>query len=124
MRGGGYLVGAVSVETYNAQLMELADYGSKKRLKQLYRNMDNLYALSECGDMVAASIYIDLKTALESDFLTLFQVECIREHLVNKAPLKELASILNKSPSTIYKAVTGGLANVQRALLGGDLYAR
>lgn len=112
------------METYNIQLMAMADYESKKSLKRLYRNMDNLHGLSKCGDMVAASIYIDLHTALYSHYLTDFQRACVKAHLIDKSTLVELASDINKSPSTIYKAVAGGLVNIQRALNGGELYVR
>lgn len=115
-------MGAVSIETYNIQLMALADYNNKKKLKILFKNFYNLEGLAECGDTVAASICVDLKTALRSDCITDLQRTCIQGHLIEKSTLRELSSDLKKSESTINQAVTGGIKNIQKALKEGTLY--
>lgn len=115
-------MGAVSIDTYNVQLMALADYNNQAKLKHLLRNFLNLHSLAEAGDSVAASIYVDLKTALFSTYLTELQRVCIYEHLVHKSTLSELAGDIKKSESTIRQAVNGGIKNIQKALESGKLY--
>lgn len=110
------------METYNVQLMCLANYTSEKSLKHLYRQLNSLIGLSDCGDSVAASITIDLQSALHSEYLTDLQKTCIQGHLIEKSTLKELAEDLGKSTSTVSQAVTGGIKNVRKALNGGKLY--
>ena len=115
-------MGAVSISTYNVQLMAIANYGDAKQLKNLYRNYHNLDELSENGDTVAASIYIDLKTALHCNYLTELQRVCIMKHLIEKSTLREVSEDINKSSSTIRGAINGGLKRIMKSLEEGKLY--
>lgn len=109
-----------SIESYNYRLNSLADYKDKSKLKRLFKNFHNLVGLSRYGDEVAASIVIDLETSLKSNFLTDLQRTCIKCHLIDNSTLREVASDLNRSASTINQAVTGGLKNIQKALKEGE----
>lgn len=115
-------MGAVTIETYNTQLMTLADYSDTEKLKSLFRNYFNLLGLAECGDTVAASILIDLNVSIQSDTLTQLQRVCIIGHLMHKSTLRELSTDLNKSESTIRQAISGGIKKIQKALNDGSLY--
>jgi hypothetical protein len=117
-------LGAVSIETYNIQLMTLADYDDAGKLKTLLQNYYNIEGLANCGDSVAASIIIDLKTSVDSDALTPLQRTCITGHLIQKSTLKEMSEDLQRSESTVRQAVAGGIKNIQKALKEGTLYDR
>jgi hypothetical protein len=117
-------MGAVAIETYNAQLMAIANYENAGQLKHLLRNYNNLYGLSQRGDGVAQSIYIDLKTALEANALTDLQALYIREHLIEGMSLEYLSNFYGVKRASVADSVKRGLSNLQKVLQGGNLYAR
>lgn len=108
------------IELYNNRLNALADYDDTSRLKKLFKNFHNLVNLSEYGHGDAMSIVLDLETSLKSNCLTDFQRQCITSHLIENSTLREVASDMNKSTSTINQAVTGGLKNIQKLLREGN----
>lgn len=115
-------MGAVKIETYNYQLMIIADYDDEALIKKLLKNFHNLEALAQAGDSVACSIYVDLKTALNSPCLTVLQRDCVIAHLIEKEPLNQIAQDLAKDKSTIQGHVDKGIEKIKKALNSGTLY--
>lgn len=108
---------------YNDELMALADYSDVKSLRLLYRRLDNLKSLAEFGDSVAASIVVDLETALfHPEVLTEKQRKCIIGHIVNHHTYRELEYDLEMNKSTIHYHVNIGLKKLQSSLESGLLY--
>ena len=54
----------------NWTLLNFTNYERTSCIKQLIKNMDNLYKLAEKGDTVAHSIYIDLDSAINGGIFT------------------------------------------------------
>lgn len=117
-------MGAVSRNVYNFQLMALADYTNKRLLKKMIGNYHNLKELAGCGDTVAASIFVDLKSAINSDYLTKVQKDCVIAVLISKQTYSEVASDRGRKESSVVDAVNRGVANIQKALMEGKLYDR
>lgn len=116
-------MGAVSIQTYNVQLMSIANYDNRNQLKNLYHNYYQLEELAEQGDSVACSIFVDLKTALfHPSVLTDNQRESIILHLIKGMTIKQVSQDLNKSESTIHESVNGGLKRIQKALREGEIF--
>lgn len=114
-------MGAVQVQTYNEQLMNIARYNNIKKLKQLYRNLSNLLKLAAMGDAVAASIYVDLSTALyECNVVTINQKRYIIAHVVENLTLLEVSQIYDRDISVIHESVNAGLKRLSRYLTGGE----
>lgn len=113
------------LQIYNIQLMSIADYKNVKKLRGLYKKFHYLGELARTGDTVAASIYIDLKTALYHEgVLTDMQRECIIGHLIEHSTYRELEPDLMIDKSTIHYHINIGLKRLQTALESGVLYER
>lgn len=116
---------AVYYRNYNDELMALADYSDVRKLRFLYRKYNLLESLAETGDSVAASIVIDLKTALfHPGVLSERQRDCIIGHLVNQITYRDLEHDLKIDKSTIHYHVNVGLKRLQTILESGALYAK
>jgi len=111
------------IQHYNHELMQMADYSNVTRLRLLYRRLRQLEALAETGDMVAASIVVDLKTALfHPGVLTEQQRKCIIGHVVDHSTYRELEYDLQIDKSTIHYHVNIALKRLQTSLESGFLY--
>lgn len=119
-------MGSVRIETYNLQLMNISDYYNLKTLKKLYKNYNNLSYLAQAGDSVAASVFIDLKTALDQNLnvLTEIQRHCIVDYYVHNYTLKELAYYYDRDESTVLDNINAGIKRIQKALINGSLYKK
>ena len=109
---------AMPLSADNDPLMLLVDYSDLKILKKLTANLSNLGELAKAGDRTAMSIYIDLKNAIDCTGLTELQRTCVKQHLVEKNTLKQVAEMLDRSESTVAHSVTGGLKNMRKFLEG------
>lgn len=117
-------MGAVKIDTYNQPLMQVAHYEDIKALKKLLKNYDNLFHLAKMGDNVAASIWVDLKTAIEEGGLTTRQHYCILCYFIDHDTLQDIADDLDISPANVLKSINGGVKRISKALLSGLLYRR
>lgn len=116
---------AVRFRNYNDELMAIADYSDVRKLRFLYRRYNLLESLAEKGDAVAASIVIDLKTALfHPGVLSERQRECIIGHVINQFTYRDLEYDLGIDKSTIHYHVNIGLKRLQTVLESGALYAK
>lgn len=116
---------AVYYRNYSDELMALADYSDVRKLRFLYRKYTLLESLAESGDAVAASILIDLKTALfHPGVLSERQRDCIVGHLINQVTYRDLEHYLKIDKSTIHYHVNVGLKRLQTILESGALYAK
>ena len=113
-------MGAVKRQIFNSVLMNVSNYNNLKTLSSLLSNYHNLARLSELGDMVAASIYIDLRRALDSDSLTELQRKSLTLRYVYGYSVAEITKVLNvKSLTSVRKHLNGGLKRI-RTFLGGN----
>lgn len=111
------------MDNYNHELMAIADYSDVRSLRLLYMKYRQIISLAEAGDSVAASIAVDLKTALfHPGVLTDQQRECIIGHVVNRYTFRELEYELQIDKSTIHYHVNIGLNRLQTSLESGALY--
>lgn len=119
-------MGAVKIDTYNHKLMNIADYSNKNHLKNLFKNYSNLEELSQCGDTVAASIFIDLREALDpaNGIVTTLERTWMIMHYIDKLTMKEIASNFNRDTSAVHYRIESGIRRVQAALEGGQMYVR
>lgn len=115
-------MGAV-IQSYNHELMGMANYRNHKTLRRLYRRYYQFEHLARAGDAVAASIYIDMKTALyHPGVLTDKQRECIVGLLVDNKTFRELEAELERDKATIHQHVASGIKRLQASLESGELY--
>jgi hypothetical protein len=119
-------VGAVQIETYNFRLMNIADYSNKVHVKNLLRNYFNLYELFQCGDSVAAAIYVDLTTVLEPKnyVMTDMQWDCVVNYFLLKKTLKDIAEMKNRDESSIKYCIERAITRIQTVLENGTLYEK
>lgn len=117
-------MGAVQIETYNFGLMNIADYSNKTQLKNLLKNFSNLLELAQCGDTVAASIYVDLKESLDptKQILTETQHNCIIRHFIQRMTLEEISILEGNDATAVKYCIDRGILRIQAALLDGRLY--
>lgn len=110
-------------ENYNVRLMEKYNYHNQSDIKELYRQYNNLYELGKCGDTVALSIWIDIKTAaFETNILTRKQKRYLVRHLINKETLREIGTEEELDFSTIRDHVNGAIKRIQKHLLEGKYH--
>lgn len=111
------------MDNYNAELMSIADYSNVLSLRNLYYKYNQLGELAYTGDTVAASIYIDLKTALHHPgVLTETQRKCIIGNLIQHSTFRELEPELLIDKSTIHYHINIGLKRLVTSLESGVLY--
>lgn len=115
-------VGAVTRNIYNFQLMQFADYSDLKKLRFLLERFYELEELGACGDSVAASIWIDLKTALNSDLVSKPQRECLVLVVINGHTLSEVAIKRDITENSVHGLVRRGIVSMQKALKEEELF--
>jgi DNA-directed RNA polymerase specialized sigma24 family protein len=123
---GALWVGSVQRETNNSALDNLSNYENLKHLRRLVKHYKQIGELAQFGDSVAMAIYIDLKTCLEpgSTVLTAIQRYCITMVDIERHTLREVADMMDRSPSTIQDNIGHGLVRMRKALLTGLAYSK
>lgn len=103
----------------NYRLLENADYSDFNIMRGLIKNMGALKKQAGTGDMVALSIYIDLKEAIYSgnSELSSKQRQAVHLNLVHGIPQEDVGEIMGLTQRTVNHHVRKGIDGVINFLM-------
>ena len=110
-------MGKVKRETYNSQLLNVANYSSISKLKILYKAFPLLKKWEEKGDTVATIIRLDLEDALGE--ISADQCDIIYRILICDQKYQDACKGLDISLRTVNVRLYKALKEVRNVLVGG-----
>lgn len=100
-------------------LINTVDYSKPGVIKNLLVNIDGLIKATVMGDSTSASIYLDIKTALERKDVLTFRQKKFMKLWLDGYSMTEIAAMHHIAPKNVHARINAGIRNISKFLCAG-----